>query len=97
MDIQLCMNGNLEMTLNKKERKKMRAKYLNDAGTIVAEQEFIRTHLSQYQPIKPEDCGALTDAPLITDGKSVWGFMNYQIQSFIQELLDGKTITWQKG
>jgi hypothetical protein len=97
MNIQLCMNGNLEMTLNKKEQKKRRAKYLKTGHTIVAEQEFIRTHLPQYQPIKPEDCGALTDAPLITDGKSVWGYMDYQVKSFINELLDGKTITWQKG
>lgn len=97
MDIQFCMNGDLEMKLNKKEQKKLRAKYLNDAGTIVAEQEFIRTHLPQYKSIKPEDCGALTDAPLITDGKNVWGYMDYQVKSFLKELIDGNTITWQKG
>lgn len=92
------MNGNLEMSLNKKERRNMAKQYpKSQRGTIGAEQHFIRTHLSQYQPIKPEDCGALTDAPLVTDGKSVWGYMDYQVKSFIEELLDGKTITWQKG
>ena len=50
-----------------------------------------------YTEINPEDCGALTSAPLITDGKDVWGYMEYQVQSFLKELLDGKTITWQKG
>ena len=51
-------------------------------------------HLRQ---VTPEECGALTDAPLITDGKTVWGYMDYQVKSFLKELLEGREIVWQKG
>lgn len=72
-----------------------------------SEQRFIKArlgcvHLSATEPlflksIKPEECGALTSAPLITDGKNVWGFMDYQVKSFLQELAEGREIVWVKG
>ncbi len=72
-----------------------------------SEQRFIKArlgvvHLSATEPlhlrsIKPEECGALTSAPCITDGKDVWGFMDYQVKSFLQELAEGREIIWVKG
>ena len=51
----------------------------------------------RFRPIKPEDCGALTSAPLITDGKDVWGYMDYQVKSFLTELAEGREVVWPKG
>lgn len=75
--------------------------------TIESEQRYIRArlgcvHLSATEPlflkpINPEDCGALTSAPLITDGKDVWGYMDYQVKSFLEELANGREILWLKG
>jgi len=50
-----------------------------------------------YEQIQPEEVGALTSAPIISDGKNVWGYMNYAISNFLEELSVGKSITWQKG
>lgn len=73
-----------------------------------SEQRFIKARLGtvclrankplvHFKAIKPEDCGALTSAPLITDGKDVWGYMDYQVKSFLTELAEGREIVWQKG
>ena len=61
--------------------------------------KFIKTYLSVfgYKEIKPEEVGALTSAPLITDGKDVWGYMDYALHAFVQELMMGVKIVWQKG
>ena len=74
-------------------------KELEEPQTIAAEGTFIQRFLNPlgYEEILPAACGALTSAPLITDGKNVWGYMDYQIKSFIEELLDGNEIVWQKG
>lgn len=43
--------------------------------------------------VKPEESGDLTDAPLIgiynSDGKLIerWGYMNYQIKSFLDDFI----------
>lgn len=98
MNIQLLMNGNLEMSATKKEQKALkRVKFPN---SMQAENEFIEKYLVPmgYKKILPEECGALTDATLITDSnESVWGDMNYQISSFIGILTGGGTVTWTKG
>lgn len=49
-------------------------------------------------PIKPESVGALTSAPLIIgpDGK-VYGYMEYQVRSFLEELAAGRPVVWIKG
>ena len=82
------------------KRERTRIKSIGELGTSASENRFIAEFLKPYgyTQIKPEDCGALTDAPLITDGKgNVWGFMNYQVQAFLIELVAGNTILWQKG
>lgn len=91
------------MTLNKTSKRKFKKDFApmipHALGQSDIELIFIRLWLRPmgYTEIKPEDCGALTSAPLITDGKDVWGYMDYQVKSFLEELLDWKTITWQKG
>ena len=97
MFIQVLTNGNLEMELCNKERRLL--KKWKDKQSTDAESKFIKTYLSVfgYKEIKPEEVGALTSAPLITDGKDVWGYMDYALHAFVQELMMGVKIVWQKG
>lgn len=50
-----------------------------------------------YTQVTPEEIGALTDAPIITDGTYFYGYMDYQIKSFMEELAQGRSVIWQKG
>lgn len=98
VNVQLLMNGNLEMSLTPATRKWVKANYPNPQ-TKETESEFVKWCLvaKGYRQILPEDCGALTDATLITNGKDVWGDMNYQVESFLEELVKGNKVIWQKG
>lgn len=97
MKITVSDNGNLRISLDVLDVEAVHN--IQEPHTIAAEGTFIREFLAPlgYNEILPEQCGALTSAPLITDGKNVWGFMDYQIKSFIEELLDGNETVWQKG
>ena len=98
MKINILSNGNLKMQVTTQKEKQI-FRRLHNPQTENAELRFVRhfLHNHGYKAIKPEDCGALTAATLITDGKNVWGDMNYQVQSFIQELSKGNAVIWQKG
>ena len=97
MNIQFLTNGNLEMSATKKEQRAI--KKIGEIQSIAAEGTFVEKFLKPigYEQILPENCGALTSATLITDGKDVWGDMSYQVQSFLEELANGKTVIWTKG
>lgn len=49
---------------------------------------------SELSWIQPEEIGALTSAPILgfRDGKdnvtNAWAFMDYQVRSFVQDLID---------
>lgn len=93
-------NGNLRMRLNGKRALRQLERILRIHGpSEVAEHEFIFQFLGPWNLIteKPENVGALTSAPLVTDGVNVWGFMDYQLVSFLTELAEGKTVEWQNG
>lgn len=47
--------------------------------------------------VRPEDAGALTSAPLIEYENEVYGFMDYAVKSFLEELKAGNDVFWQKG
>ena len=103
MNIKLLLNGNLEMSCtNKKEQRALKKEFgfsATSATSIGAEGSFIRKILEPmgYHSTLPEEHGYLTSAPLITNGKDVWGYMDYQVRSFIEELINGNKIIWQKG
>lgn len=99
MNINQLPNGNLEMSLGDDL-----ARFKKDFGTVLLgrkamELVFVRSWLRPlgYEAIKPEECGALTDATLITKGGEVWGDMSYQVQAFLETLNSGGTVTWTKG
>lgn len=106
MNIIHLKNGNLEMSADVNEQEEIK-KILNFKfmTPIAQEAAFITDYLGgdpmgdgkSYEQVAPEEVGALTSAPIISDGENVYGYMNYQIDSFLEELAAGQTITWQKG
>jgi hypothetical protein len=108
MTITKLPNGNLQMVANDHDKGVLRnlREYMA-ASEVEAEQLFVSELLNGYasdngivanfEMVLPEDVGALTDAPLITDGTDVWGYMDYQIKNFLEELIGGNTIEWIKG
>jgi len=98
-------NGDLEMQADVNERQEIAALRRGASSELAAEAQFIADYLSgdpmgdgrSYQQVAPEEVGALTSAPIISDGESVWGFMNYQVENFLETLASGETATWQKG
>jgi hypothetical protein len=97
VSIQLLTNGDLEMSLTPANRQWVKSRW-PELQTTVSEIFFVQTLLEPmgYRQILPHECGALTDATLITDGKEVWGDMNYQVLSFLEELVNGNKVFWQK-
>ena len=97
MQIQILTNGNLEMSASPAMQTSI--KEIEEPQSLAAEGSFIQDVLEKwgYTEILPEHCGALTNAPLITDGKNVWGYMDYQISSFLEKLAAGEKTIWQKG
>ena len=59
--------------------------------------------------IRPDEVAALTSAPLIspdatrnedgdlTSADTIYGYMNYQVDSWVQELCAGNMVVWQTG
>lgn len=96
----------LEMTadcLDIKEIKDILAQ--KELTMISKETQFISEFLGSdptgnsinYRQVFPEEVGALTGAPLISDGKNIYGYMLYQVSDFLVELSLGRTIIWNKG
>ncbi len=102
MQIEILPNGNLKMFANNPtDRDLINQIIRQDGDTYKGEARFIEEFLPAYYQVKPEDVGALTDAPLIgkEEGKGleVWGFMDYQVKGLLGELAAGNTVIWQKG
>lgn len=106
MTITRLKNGNLEMTANVNERSEIKHLLRNPILTmIVKESQFIATFLGgdpmgdgiSYEQVAPEEVGALTGAPLISDGEHIYGHMQYAITNFLDELVAGRSVEWQKG
>ena len=95
MRIRKTANGNLEMTADRSVLRN--GPYVPELAK--AEAAFIRRVLGPlgYRQVRPEDVGALTSAPIITDGTDCWGFMNYDTTSLLRALAAGETVTWTKG
>lgn len=105
MQITILPNGNLKMSASVADQRDIHKLRSKSSSEIFAESMFISDFLEgdpcgtgvSYTQVSPEEVGALTSAPLITDGKAVWGYMDYQVKSFLEELAAGHEIIWQKG
>ena len=99
MYISQLTDGSLQMVADphnqKLARKITRIKCL---CPLAQEAAFIAHVLTpKYEQTSPASVGAFTSAPLITDGINIWGYMDYQVSSFLERLADGKDVIWQKG
>ena len=99
MKITRLSNGNLAMSVADDMPRFQQDFAPVNLKTSRIESVFITRYLVPlgFKEIKPEECGALTDAPLITDGQDVWGYMSYQVSAFLEHLAAGRTVIWQKG
>ena len=98
MTIKALNNGNLQISAGNELERRAIARMRNKE-TYKAESRFIKRFLGKYgyKQTKPEYVGALTDAPLIEKNKEVYGYMDYQVSSFIEKLAAGEAVIWQKG
>lgn len=49
------------------------------------------------QNVDPNEIGALTDAPILTDGERYWWYPQYETQSIVLELLSNGLVIFQKA
>ena len=97
--------GELEIAFDASQRARLRvlvnslkaAKSTGEEIEAAVISAFFTFNGVTFRQTRPELHGCLTSAPLITDGTGVWGFMRYQVESFVDELLAGRTTVWTKG
>lgn len=105
MNITILANGNLEMSADVltigtiKNLRKIASCELEAESIFISEclGENNTSNQKEYSQVAPEEVRGLTSAPIISDGDNVYGYMDYQIKNFLEELVAGKTIVWQKG
>lgn len=68
-----------------------------NANELEVEAACIAAFFDGYRQVRPEENGDLTSAPIIADGVERWGFLDYQITSFIAELLCGRETFWTRA
>ena len=92
-------NGNLQMTADVLTQEYIRELRQRASSEITAEGTFIVDILEPlgFEQVPPEEVGALTSAPIISNGTDVFGFMDYQVVNFLEELAEGKTVRWIHG
>ena len=96
----------LLLTVNDDERRELAENYsLDEMNTDNAMFEFFDDILanSEYQWVTPEECGALTDAPILgtKDENDVvveaYGWMQYAVKSLLVELYENNEALLIKG
>ena len=103
INIIVLKNGNLEMTAEVccREAIKRLGNLQQSGNESVFVSEFLgsdnTSNEKEYTEVAPEDCGALTSATLISDGRNIYGDMDYQVNSFLETLAAGGKVIWTKG
>lgn len=98
MNVQLLTNGNLELIATNPVKGMIKRLRKTGIGDTAIESAVLTEYLRpKYEVTAPCSVGALTSATLITDGKDVWGDLNYQVESFLDNLLAGQPVVFQKG
>lgn len=104
MNIRKLQNGDLAMQADVNERRDIKQLQKTASNELAAEARFIIDFLTDpmgdgvcYTQVAPEEIGALTSAPLISDGEDIYGFMDYAIRNFLEDLAAGKEVVWKKG
>lgn len=90
----LNTNGCLILTADIQDRRAIRRLIAEEGTTITAEYDALDGLLanSELEWIQPEEVGALTSAPILGlrkdngEVEAAWGFMDYQVRSFLEDL-----------
>jgi hypothetical protein len=98
-------NGNLTLVADYEDKANIKDIMKEHGESLLAEYEALEYFLcnSEYSWIDPCEIGALTAAPIIgtrdQEGNVIdaWGYMDYQIRSFIQDFLEKGEATFIKG
>lgn len=88
--------GNLVMSADAndiKEIEKLLSENLEET-MVLKESIFICNYLFGFEQVN--DFGQLSSAPFISDGKYIYGFMNYATEDFLVKLAIGEEITWKR-
>lgn len=116
---EITPNGNLALRVGPKEQEELKAlreeyaadpeKNFDSDNTTYEVLEWLLCN-SDFQWIRPEDIGALTEAPIIgiragdedPEGHeppimAAWGFMDYQVRSLQEDLANNGVAYLQKG
>lgn len=99
MNIQYTFNGNLIMVPEKEDRAAVQH-ILDWHNNYQGESLAIKKLLEPlgFHEVAPEDIGALTSAPCIQNDKDeCFGYLDYQVKSFLEELAAGRSVEWMKG
>lgn len=103
MEITKLDNGNLEIVADVLERREIK-KLLKDKihSMLFKEASFIADYMNDgndwnFEQVFPEEVSILSDAPLISDGNNIYGYMDYQVKNFLKELAQGKSLIWTKA
>lgn len=97
MKAELLPNGDLKLMMDAAQRRAVKATYEKEyLGSDACLWEVMEGFLanSPYQRIDPSAISALTEAPMLaitdTDGEvlKAWAFMDYQVRSLLEELVN---------
>lgn len=91
-------SGNLVMTAEDGDRQDIKTMFGDDLVTSAAEERWIEEHEPDgLALVRPEDVGALTSAPMFMKDNHVFAYMDYQVSSFLEELMAGREVVWTRG
>jgi hypothetical protein len=92
--------GNLILSAVPSERPRLRRLGNRRPCSHEAEAAFVRDYLGPkgFKQVKTEDVGALTAGASVQNpaGEIFWN-ERYQVESFIEELIAGRSVEWRKG
>jgi hypothetical protein len=94
------VHGNLILVVDPEEIPRLRRLGRGHPETCVAEAAFVRDYLKPqgFRTVNPEDIGALTSGLLVQNDKGdIFWDQSYQVLSFLEELIAGRAVEWQKG
>ena len=94
------VHGNLILMVDPEEIPRLRRLGRGHPETCVAEAAFVRDYLRPqgFRTVKPEDIGALTSGLLVQNDKGdIFWDSRYQVESFLEDLIAGCSVEWQKG
>lgn len=93
MDFTIDSGGNLVMVPDVNDAQDLRE--LKDKQATETEEAWLIEN--GFDLVLPEEIGALTSAPIVSYNGEIYAYMDYQVKSFLEEMAEGREVTWVKG